>query len=455
MPCHSCGGYATDAIQAAGFDAVRIRDLVDVREASQRARSRVRDLRTVAECEAYVLDGRPIGRHVRISVAWFLSRGTLLDDAETLDAYRSFLVSGSVLQEAFVQLLDSVRPDRVFVLNGLLFPERILAELATEQDIPVVRYEKGFFTDSVLVSRWRPESSILDLGDAAWRQAETRPLGSAEAGELDAYLVERERGGRTLDNFWTTRISDAVWIRSELSLRDGNPVVVAFLNVVWDSAIQGRDVAFPSMGEWLVQAIEWAQRHQDVDMIVRLHPAEVGLANHVSRERMADHIETRFPQLPPNVHVVGAESTISSYALMDMAALGLVYTSTVGLEMASRGVPVICAGAGHYAGRGFTENPQDAVTYWRTVDEMLESPRSAEDRERRREAARRYAHLFFFRYHQFLDVVHEVARSRPRVTVDAASDLRPGLHPSLDRVVNCILDGDGPAITPIAEESDG
>ena len=453
MPCHSCAGYATDAIQAAGFDPILVRDLVDMRATAARARAEVRNLRSVAACEAYAVDGFAIGRFVRISVAWFLSRGTLLDDYETLDAYRSFLVSGTILREAFQQLLEQTRPDRIFILNGAFFPERILAETATARSIPVVRYEKGFLTDTVVACHWRSGASILDFGEKAWQDALATPLSPEQGRELDSYLEERVRGGRTLDNFWANRVADNGRIRSDLGLRDGHPLVPVFLNVVWDSSIQGRDVAFPSMGEWLVHVIRWAESRPDVDVVVRLHPAEIGLVNHVSRERMADHIDTNFESLPDNVHVVGADSSISSYSLMEMATVGLVYTSTVGLEMAARGIPVVCAGAGHYVHHGFTVDPQSQEDYWRTVEQLLQSPPPADQQARSQDLARRYAHLFFFRYHQYLDVVHEAGRSRPRVTVRTAAELGPGRHAVVDRLLDCILEGDGPAITPLAARS--
>jgi hypothetical protein len=455
MPCHSCAGYATDAIQAAGFDPILVRDLVDMRATAARTREEVRQLRSVAECEAYSVDGFAIGLFVRISVAWFLSRGTLLDDDETLDAYRSFLVSGAILRAAFEELLARTRPDRIFILNGAFFPERILAEMATSRSIPVVRYEKGFLTDTVVACHWRPGASILDFGQKAWEGALTTPLSSEEGRELDAYLEERVRGGRTLDNFWANRIADNDRIRKDLGLRDDRQLVPVFLNVVWDSSIQGRDVAFPSMGEWLVNVIRWADTRPDVDVVVRLHPAEIGLVNHVSRERMADHIDTNFESLPDNVHVVGADSSISSYSLMEMATLGLVYTSTVGMEMAARGIPVVCAGAGHYVHHGFTVDPQSQEEYWQAVERLLESPPPVDEQARSQDLARRYAHLFFFRYHQYLDVVHEAGRSRPRVTVRSASDLAPGRHAVVDRLMECILQGDGPAITPIPQRSSG
>ena len=448
MPCHSCGGYANDALRAAGFDAVNVHELVNIQASIARARVPINALRTIRDCDAYAVDGFALGKFVRTSVAWFLSRGTLLDDAETVRIYRSFLLSGSVLLAAFSQLLDRAAPGRILVLNGAFFPERILAELATRRGIAVTRYEKGFLTDTVLAGRWRRGADDLDPGDEEWQRTANRPLRPAEAEVIDAYLEERVRGGRTLDNFWATSVADKRRIREQLGLREGRPMIGVFLNILWDSAIQDKDVAFKSMGDWLVQVIHWASRNPGVDVVVRLHPAEVKLANHVSRERMADHIATRFTDLPATVHVVHADSDVSSYSLIDMASVGLVYTSTVGLEMAARGIPVVCAGVTHYGRRGFTLDPGTPRDYWEAIERLIESPPDTAERSRARELARRYAYLFFFRYHQFLDVVHEEGRSRPRVTVNSASDLAPGRHPALDRVLEGILTGDGPVITP-------
>ena len=63
-----------------------------------------------------------------------------------------------------------------------------------------------------------------------------------------------------------------------------------------------------------------------------------------------------------------AEDPTSSYVFMDEADLGLVYTSTVGLELAARGVPVVVAAATHYRGRGFTVDPVNPDEYWATAE---------------------------------------------------------------------------------------
>jgi hypothetical protein len=124
---------------------------------------------------------------------------------------------------------------------------------------------------------------------------------------------------------------------------------------------------------------------------------------------------------------------------MDEACAGLVYTSTVGLEMAAMGKPVVVAGATHYRGRGFTLDPENAKTYWETVTRVVAVGMEADVRERTRERARRYAHAFFFRFHHPIHAVHEEGHSRPRLALGAGSLLNPGSDPSLDLIVADLL----------------
>ena len=49
-----------------------------------------------------------------------------------------------------------------------------------------------------------------------------------------------------------------------------------------------------------------------------------------------------------------ADSRLSSYTLGRMSRFALVYTSTLGLELACAGVPVVVAGDTHYRDLGFT-----------------------------------------------------------------------------------------------------
>jgi hypothetical protein len=447
MPCHSCREYAEGAIRAAGFESIALHNVLDVGITVKLARRRVASLTTIAECDGYVDQGLPLGRLVRVSVAWFLSRGTLSDTPQILETYRSFLVSGIVIARGLQAILERTHPKRVFMLNGSFFAERIMSALAAQRGLPFGTYEKGFIRDGIVMTPEAPASRLMVPADA-WEQARQTPLTQNESDAIDAYLDERSRGGGALDNFWRNRNENPAQIRAALHLSPGRPLVVMFCNILWDSAVLERDIAFQSMGDWVVSGIEWASSRPDVELVVRIHPAEVGLRNHPTRERMADHIAAHITVLPENVRIVEAGDPTSSYVLMDEAVLGLVYTSTVGLELAARGVPVVVAADTHYRGRGFTIDPTTAEGYWADVDRVLNSPPDGASRERARELARRYAALFFFRFHHVLYAVHEAGRSRPEIRVDKASALDPGHDPPMDRVVDGILEGIPPIAPP-------
>ena len=447
MPCHSCREYASGAIHAAGFDSIALHDVLDVGLSVKIARRRVASLTTVRECESYMDQGIPLGRLVRISVAWFLSRGSLTDTPQTLETYRSFLVSGIVVARGLRGILNRTAPQRVFMLNGSFFPESIMAALAVQQGIPFGTYEKGFIHDAIVMTPGAA-ASRLEIPETAWNVARDTPLTDRESEAIDAYLGDRRSGGDSLDNFWRSRIDDLARIRRELRLDADRPLVVMFCNILWDSAVMGRDLAFSSMGQWVVDGILWAESHPEIDLVIRIHPAEIQLRNHVTVERMADHIAANFTAIPPNVRVIQAEDTISSYVLMDIAALGLVYTSTVGLELATRGTPVLVAAATHYRGRGFTVDPATPREYWAEADRLLHKRPVDVERARTRELARRYAVLFFFRFHNVLAAVTEDGRSRPRIRAHRATDLDPGSDPPMDRVVTGIVDGIAPIAPP-------
>ena len=87
-----------------------------------------------------------------------------------------------------------------------------------------------------------------------------------------------------------------------------------------------------------------------------------------SGEPVPELIAERFPRLPDNVRVVEPAAPINTYGLMRLCDLGLVYTTTTGLEMAARGIPVIVAGKVHYSGRGFTTDPQSAAEYFAALE---------------------------------------------------------------------------------------
>jgi capsule polysaccharide export protein KpsC/LpsZ len=113
---------------------------------------------------------------------------------------------------------------------------------------------------------------------------------------------------------------------------------------------------------------------------------------------MVDVVRNLLPRLPEHIHLITPTDKTNSYDLVDIARLGLVYTTTMGLEMSMSGVPVIVAGQTHYRGRGFTFDPDNWVNYYKMLGGMLDDETKAVLTEDQVKMAWAYAYSFFFEY---------------------------------------------------------
>ena len=180
-------------------------------------------------------------------------------------------------------------------------------------------------------------------------------------------------------------------LRADLGL-DARPVVLLATNVLGDSLTLGRNIFTASMAEWIEKTVQYFAGRADVQLVVRVHPGE----RLMKGPSMLGVIARAVPERPEHLHVIGPEEKINTYDLMEIASLGLAYTTTVGMEMAMRGVPVILAGQTHYRERGFTYDPVTYDEYFALLDKLLTGQPVNRLTAEQVESAWNYAYRFFF-----------------------------------------------------------
>jgi hypothetical protein len=148
------------------------------------------------------------------------------------------------------------------------------------------------------------------------------------------------------------------------------------------------------MAEWIEKTVHYFARHPEVQLVVRVHPGE----RLMKGPSIMNVIELALPAQPQHIHVVGPLEKINTYDLMEIAGLGLAYTTTVGLEMAMRCVPVVVSGNTHYRGRGFTFDPATWEEYYGTLDRLLRDVPGNRLSAQQVETAWNYAYRFFFEF---------------------------------------------------------
>ena len=423
MPCLSCERYCRDAAAAHGFDRVTLRDLWS--DGDDGSWPELDEL-SVDDLLDASSEGLPLGQLVDIPVKWFLCAADQHGDPLAARTRRAFLRSARRVARAVHAALDQIQPDTVLVTNGLFMFEAVMWAACRARGIDVVTYERAFRKETLVFHRGAPAGHYEF--ESAWSDA-NRALSVSEEGELDRYLEDR-RAGRAFDQHWD-------WRPPSLPATEGRTAVM-FTNITWDSAVIGRDRAFKSIEKWVSATIAWFGDAPEHTLIVRIHPSEIALPGKRSRDSLFDYIRREHPDLPANVVVIPPDDASSSYPLMDECDLGLVYTSTTGLELALNGKPVIVTGIPHYRDKGFTIDVNSASEYRDALSGLLSGEvASGVDVE----LARRYAHFFFFRAPIAAPGVIEPIPGLARVTIEDPARLEPGVDPELDRICDGILEG--------------
>jgi hypothetical protein len=289
-------------------------------------------------------------------------------------------------------LLQEQRPDAVLVPNGLVTELGVFYQVSRHLDMQTVTYEFNDQREQI----WLSQNDIVmhQNTDALWAARGEIPLTDAEREEIaaleDARTSAKKYGKGT--RFWQDVASvGGDLLRTSLGL-DERPVALLATNVLGDSLTLGRNAFASSMAEWIEKTVQYFAQREDLQLVVRVHPGE----RLMKGPSMLGVIERALPERPAHVRVIGPDEKINTYDCMEIAGLGLAYTTTVGMEMAMRSVPVVLAGNTHYRGRGFTYDPTSWDEYYATLDSLLSDLPAYRLGKEQVETAWNYAYRFFF-----------------------------------------------------------
>jgi hypothetical protein len=158
-----------------------------------------------------------------------------------------------------------------------------------------------------------------------------------------------------------------------------------------------------------------------------------------ARQKAVDEIAMAFPVLPPNVHVIGPEEQVSTYAAMLLCDSAIVYGTKTGVELTSLGIPVIVAGEAWIRNKGLTTDAR-SVEHYREILGGLPFGKRLDAATVRR--ARMYAYHFFFRRMLPLPfLVPSKSKAMYDLGITSLQELMPGHHPGLDVICDGILNG--------------
>jgi hypothetical protein len=438
--CDPCVERGSAVFEPLGLTHHRIGDLLTDDEARE-AREVAAGV-PAAAMKAFRWQGLALGEHALAGALRYYARGTLeANDAEAETVAARYLEASLRTAFAVRRLVDREGIEHAVFHHGIYVPQGVVGEVCRERGVHVANWVVSYRRNTLIFSHGNTyHQTLLDEPVDQWK---TMAWGERQEEQVVSYLRSRWQGARDWIYFHEKPDEDFDRFAADNGLDLGRKTVGLLTNVFWDAQLHYRQNAFPNMLDWVVKTIEWFRGRPDLQLLIRIHPAEIrGTVR--SRQLLADEIAKAVPDLPANVFVVPPDSPVSTYAAMLKCDSVIIYGTKTGVELASIGIPVIVAGEAWIRNKGLTIDAATEAEYFEILD-RLPVCRRLDDAAVRE--ARKYAYHFFFRRMLPLPFIEPMDKAPNfRLQVDSLADLAEGVHPGLDVVCAGILDAARPFV---------
>ncbi|MGY8908674.1 MAG: hypothetical protein ACKVIG_02265 [Flavobacteriales bacterium] len=280
-------------------------------------------------------------------------------------------------------------PDLVMMSHGIYSTWGPIFQALDNNRIPVLMYGRGKKRHTLKFD-WNQTGDSWNVSEE-WEKVKYKDLTKSELIDINDYLDSRisHKDDVFVYNFGKPTSHNQTI--ENLGLDPQKPIYTLFTNVLWDAASAQREIAFNNPVEWVIETIEWFNNNPEKQLIVKIHPAEVVIGTNMPFYNI---IHSRITP-GKNIRVIQPNEKVNSWSIYAISKLGIVHTTTAGMEMPLVHKPCIVVSKTHYREKGFTLDVNSKEEYFNL---LLNFDDSQFDFEKNKKEALKYAYLLFIRY---------------------------------------------------------
>jgi hypothetical protein len=383
----------------------------------------------------YRLEGCAVGEHAIAGALRFFSKGSFTDEIYAESVARQYFQAALLSTFAMQNFLRKHAYQVAVFHHGIYVPQGIVGEVCRKEKVRVVNWNPSYRKHTFIFSHNNSyHHTMITEPVSGWENIEWTE--EKEIVTMD-YLKSRWYGTKDWIWFHEKPVEEVSKIAKESGIDFNKPCIGMLTNVFWDAQLHYKSNAFKNMLDWVFQTIQYFAGRPELQLIIRVHPAEVrGMLP--SRQKIVDEINKTMPELPKNIFVIPPESQISTYAVMEKCNGVIIYSTKTGIEISSMGIPVIVAGEAWIRNKGFSVDASSPEEYFALLDNLPYEKLSSEKLLR----ARKYAYHFFFRRMIPLECMQPLngwPLYKPSIT--SLQELMPRKSRGLDIICNGIING--------------
>ena len=268
-------------------------------------------------------------------------------------------------------LILSKKPDHFIFEDRGYVPEGLFFEFAVNNKIDVIEFHTGHKPNLLNFKRYNKFNMMVhpfSITKKKFHQVKSQLSYTTLKKKVSKEFIECYRNELWFSEVGTTRakkeISKKNFIKS-LNLDPKKKIACFFNHILWDATFfWGKDL-FDSYQDWLIESVKMMYKKQDINWIIKCHPANVVKNFRDNSKVFAEEelLKCYFKNLPNNIKIIPSDSQISTFSLLKLIDYCITVRGTIGIEAACLGIPVITAGTGRYEDYGFTHNSTNKNIY--------------------------------------------------------------------------------------------
>lgn len=381
----------------------------------------------------YSDDGMPLGLWAKD----ILTNNYLVGDYRLIENHKELgtahLRNLMLLKESYINVFKTVQPNIVLCNDSYYGVWAILQELCKRQDIPFYSYWPT--TKDRIAFAYGDAAMNLDFRKS-WPAFSAQSMSVKQKQKIENWINGNR--GLLIDTTVLEEHQNEYFEVNDIDPK--KPTALLTSNVIWDLAALNKQIVFEDMIDWVVKTIEWFKSHNEYQLLIKPHPAEKNPSIPDTYETIERGLIERGINLPKNVFLFSLNAKITINDLLPYSKVLLVHTTSVGMEMAAKGIPVITSAKAPYRGFGFTYDPVSKKDYFDFLKNTLNDENEIEKTERI-ELAYKFIYFYQFHYYSKLGLFEAEWGKEPKINVKSAQELLPGKNIHLDYIIDSIING--------------
>ncbi|WP_353427856.1 hypothetical protein NHB34_01745 [Polynucleobacter sp. MWH-UH19D] len=268
------------------------------------------------------------------------------------DRYLSELRDTYYSAYALKNIIESKKIDAIVLYNSMYSVNKIVAEVARYHGIDtysihagsnlserlqslIISKDDAYSFYSNLIQNW-PKFSGCNHSPSEYRKVTEHFKELLNAKSIFTYSTKKSLVTKSIREFFTIPDRSKILVATMASYDE--EVAAEFIGAkkIFDDEI------FDTQIDWIKALINYAEKKQDIFLIIRPHPREfTNKREKTTSEHARQILELAASKLPPNVSFNLPEDGISIYDFIGEADVFLNSWSNVGKEIAIFGVPVV------------------------------------------------------------------------------------------------------------------